>query len=423
MKLYLENIGKIAETTVEIKGISVIAGENNTGKSTVGKALFSVFNSFYKIQEQIFQERINSIVNILQLIYHSVYFQLFEQRNIDEFARDILNKADEYKKDSVKLMNEIYSMFNSPFKSSKIISERKNVEYIVERIIEVLKIPDDDIFQSVISKKMDSEFNGQPLNIYSESDGKIILNIKNQELIIRISEQAVLADDTGYSLNTEAIYIDDPLVLDEIDNSMIIKKRDYLDHRMQLESKLFIGESNANLIEEIVVENKLKKIYEKLLPVCNGKIIIQKNKHIGYQLDNQDRALSVKNLSTGLKTFAILKTLITNGAVKDSGTIILDEPEIHLHPKWQLLFAELIVLLHKEFGMHILLNTHSPYFLRAIQVYSSEYEVSDMCKYYLSETGENGKAYINDVTDNIERIYEKLSTPLQWLEDKRWNSD
>ncbi len=150
---------------------------------------------------------------------------------------------------------------------------------------------------------------------------------------------------------------------------------------------------------------------------------MQKNKHIGYQLDNQDRALSVKNLSTGLKTFAILKTLITNGAIKDNGTIILDEPEIHLHPKWQLLFAELIVLLHKEFGMHILLNTHSPYFLRAIQVYSAEYEVSDMCKYYLSETGEEGEAYINDVTNSIDKIYEKLSTPLQWLENKRWSND
>ena len=416
MKLFLKNIGKIAETTVEIKGISVIAGENNTGKSTVGKALFSVFNSFYKIQEQILQERINSIVNILQLIYRNVYFHVFEQRNIYEFARDILNKGDEYKKEPVKLINEI-------FRNSKIISEKKNVEDIVNRIIEILKISDDDIFQSVISKKMDSEFNGQPLNIYSGSDGNIILNIKGQELIIKISEEAVLADDTGYSLNTEAIYIDDPLVLDEIDNRMVVRNQNYQNHRMQLESKLLEGENNTNVVEEIVVENKFKKIYEKLLPVCNGNIVVQKNKHIGYQLDNQDRALSVKNLSTGLKTFAILKTLITNGAIKDNGTIILDEPEIHLHPKWQLLFAELIVLLHKEFGMHILLNTHSPYFLRAIQVYSAEYEVSDMCKYYLSETGEEGEAYINDVTNSIDKIYEKLSTPLQWLENKRWSND
>lgn len=39
MKLTLKNIGKIGTASVEINGITVIAGENNTGKSTVGRAL------------------------------------------------------------------------------------------------------------------------------------------------------------------------------------------------------------------------------------------------------------------------------------------------------------------------------------------------------------------------------------------------
>lgn len=37
MKLSLKNIGKIETASVEINGITVIAGENNTGKSTVGR--------------------------------------------------------------------------------------------------------------------------------------------------------------------------------------------------------------------------------------------------------------------------------------------------------------------------------------------------------------------------------------------------
>ncbi len=47
MKLLLKNIGKIGEASVEIHGITVIAGENNTGKSTVGRALFAMFNCRY----------------------------------------------------------------------------------------------------------------------------------------------------------------------------------------------------------------------------------------------------------------------------------------------------------------------------------------------------------------------------------------
>lgn len=58
MVLSLKNIGKLAETQIAIDGITVIAGENDTGKSAVGKALFAVFNSFYKLDEQICSDRI-----------------------------------------------------------------------------------------------------------------------------------------------------------------------------------------------------------------------------------------------------------------------------------------------------------------------------------------------------------------------------
>ena len=44
MKISLNNISKVKKADIEIKGITVIAGENNTGKSTVGKALWSIFN-------------------------------------------------------------------------------------------------------------------------------------------------------------------------------------------------------------------------------------------------------------------------------------------------------------------------------------------------------------------------------------------
>ena len=123
-------------------------------------------------------------------------------------------------------------------------------------------------------------------------------------------------------------------------------------------------------------------------------------------------------MSTGLKTFVILKRLLTNGKIEPNGTIILDEPEIHLHPEWQLLFAEIIVLIQKEFGVHVLLNTHSPYFLNAIEVYSAKHGIEDKCKYYLASVKDD-VASIEDVTDNIEAIYSKLARPLQDLENVR----
>lgn len=424
MKLYLKNIGKIKEANIEIKGITVIGGENNTGKSTVGKSLFAIFNSFYEIQQQIRQEKFMSIQNILQIIYRNIYFWGSEHtEDINDYSLQILSKAEDYIREPKLLKYHLHSVFDDELNKTEIYSEKADIDDIADRIIEVLRISDNIIFNSVVNKKMNAEFKGQLLNIYSKLEGIISLNIRDKELSVKVLEDSVFASGLDYSLHTEAIYIDDPYVIDDANLITIKRKTIYSGHREQLMYKLIRKSNNASVVDEIVVENRFEKIYEKLLTVCGGNIVRQKNGQLGYILKNSDRPLSVDNLSTGLKTFVILKTLLTNGTIETNGTIILDEPEIHLHPEWQLLFAELIVLLNKEFDLNILLNTHSPYFLRAIQVYSAKYEISDLCKYYMSEFDEEENIYFTDVSDNIDKIFEKLAKPLQRLEDERWDID
>ena len=150
--------------------------------------------------------------------------------------------------------------------------------------------------------------------------------------------------------------------------------------------------------------------------ICPGYLTSNHNS-VEYTVDGF--SLNVKNLSAGLKTFTILKELIIKNVIKQNGTIILDEPEIHLHPAWQLVLAKLIVLLQIEFDLHILLTTHSPYFLNAIETYADKYDVKDKIKYYLSEELENRVTFY-DVTNNIEKIYLLLAKPLQVLEDMRY---
>ena len=124
--------------------------------------------------------------------------------------------------------------------------------------------------------------------------------------------------------------------------------------------------------------------------------------------------MELSGISTGLKTFLILKTLLTNGAVEEGGILILDNPEAHLHPNWQLVLAELVVLFQKELSVYILANTYSPYFLRAIEVYSARYGIEERCKYYLSEARDE-QFCISDVTDSIDKIYETFYLPLEIL--------
>ena len=422
MELYLQNIGKITEASVRIDGISVIAGENDTGKSTVGRALFSVFNCFYEIENQIHYERCMGIINVLGAVHRYFRYRYDDGIDLEECAERILSQSDVYKAQPEMLKDDIYSMFKVESYSIERVVPDLDWDDLTKKILECIRISDYNIFNSVINKKIDSEFSGQLLNFITLSDvGQITLRIKDEMLRLNVFEDGVTVDEIKYSLNTDAVYIDDPFILDDMNQKVFL--RNNVSHRRHLEKKLFLESNDISVVEKIVAENKFKQVYDKVSSVCDGNMVKQNDSQWVYQPKNKETVLRIKNMSTGIKTFAILKTLLTNGSIVEKGTIILDEPEIHLHPEWQLLFAELIVLLHKEFKMHILLNTHSPYFLRAIQVYSAKHEISDICRYYLSDVREDGYAYIDDVTDNVDKIYAKLSRPLQQLEDERWNID
>ena len=235
---------------------------------------------------------------------------------------------------------------------------------------------------------------------------------------------------------SDVIYFDNPFLIDQIPVTFLhlVKPEEISFHNMghqewliwNLQNKLkypYLDRmmsqiSDNSATREIIVERHLKKIYEKLNLVCQG-IVTSNNRVMNewiYRLGDSE-GIFLKNLSTGLKTFVILKALLQNGTLTYGSTLILDEPEIHLHPKWQLILAELIVLLNKEFQVHVLLNTHSPYFLRAIEVYSQKHGIDEECDYYLARL-EGDTSEIKNVNHCIEEIYKKLWIPFQKLEDE-----
>ncbi len=65
----------------------------------------------------------------------------------------------------------------------------------------------------------------------------------------------------------------------------------------------------------------------------------------------------------------------------------------------------------------MLISTHSPYFLKAIEVHSNEHKNSDKCRYYLAKNIENKPiAEIIDAIDKIYEIYKVLAEPLNILD-------
>ena len=413
MKLIIKNIGKLKNAEVEINGITVITGENNTGKSTVSKVLWSVFNGFYKIDEKVYNEKVSELRKIVDKLmkengYDRItdnfkdFFGIFD-RTEEKIAVELLKNNRSYSE------KEIKSIINT-YKENLEIGDISN---LVDEINDTLKISDKEIIKVIVSRVMNKEFHNQINTVFCKEKrniGKINLEIKDRSIDLKVENNEISDIQNYFLINKETVYIDNPFILDSYDY-------EEENHQTHLANNIF-SENENSAISEIKVKKKLNNIYKKLNSVLSGEILENKNSKFVYRKNGED--IDLKNLSTGLKTFAIIKMLLQNGTLEENGTIILDEPEIHLHPQWQLLFAELIVLLQKEFGMHILLTTHSPYFLNAIEVFSEKYKINEKCKYYIAENDANG-SIIKDMTGNTRKIYRKLARPIQDLENIRYS--
>jgi predicted ATPase len=120
----------------------------------------------------------------------------------------------------------------------------------------------------------------------------------------------------------------------------------------------------------------------------------------------------MNSTATGIKMFGFLQILLLNETIQKNTVLILDEPEVHLHPKWQLKYAQIIVELVSS-GVKVLITSHSPYMIEALQRYSELEKINS--DFYLAEDG-----YIKKENDSnsetLAKIYEKLSQPYDTFE-------
>ncbi|PGH20204.1 ABC transporter ATP-binding protein [Fusobacterium polymorphum] len=425
MEIFIKNIGKVKEANIKIDGITVIAGENDTGKSTISKSLFTVFNSFYNIDKKITEQQ-KDIIKFTIAKNFAYNFELVKSItlkgffgdtfNVNQLIDELIENFETYKDNNVKLKNTIVEHFK---KYNFNLIEDNNINEIIEKIKEVLSIPRNEAEKSILNENLNNEFNKQINNIFLGEEGIIELKIKDKRIKLKLFENKVekIENTPRINISTEALYLDDPFIIDSNFYNKPSNHKEFL--RYRLFSKV---DDKTNNLEKIIISKKFENIYKKLNSVCSGNMI-ESNKNtndFSYRFNNKE--LDIKNLSAGLKTFVILKTLLEKGILEENGVIILDEPEIHLHPAWQVIFAELIVLIQKEFNMHILLNTHSPYFLNAIEIYADKHSIKEKCNFYSAYLSEQFSEF-KDVTDNIEEIYYKLARPFQDLENERYSDD
>ncbi len=438
MQLNIRNFAKIKEADIIIDGITIIAGENNTGKSTVGKVLFSLFNVFSDIDKKILNERLEEIEKTNRVILQDCVNSIRISREraikiVNSLVREInLCIAKELENNLEVLDKTIFDIVKEVIKKwtiTTIVEERHSlldvmeqvhlVEAISKNTSEILALPEKKIVLEMVSRYFNNVFHSQIKSLTNKETEEAILSLKigetEETLFFANNNCTDFIDEVNIS--NKAIYIDNPFLVDELSNyNHLNPMNELLKNLLKNENK---NNSFSGIIGTIRAKEKLHDIYETLQKVVDGEIILNQNDEFYLKNNNFQEPISFHNLSTGLKSFVILKMLLEKGCLKEKDVVILDEPEVHLHPQWQIAYAELIVLLQKQFDLSVIVTTHSPYFVDAIHLFSCKYGTESKVNYYLSSNN-NDRINMDLVTKNIDLIYKKMASPIQMLDTLRY---
>lgn len=450
MNIRLKNIGIIQDSTIDINGLTVITGKNNSGKTTVGKVLYSLIDSVSNIKYKFINDRYYYAVSQLERACECFPFHLSIRRGREYIKNECIRifftgeYDDEVSPDKIDLFLsdviselEVFDISQDPYdyilerfrrpSSFKRENTYEKFEDYKKEALSILSatreyiISDPELInyaKQSINLTLALEFNGQIQPVTLENVKSYIEINNNDEACFKINienNEISDSDDIVYwnSPYKSVYFIDNPFILDEpafrkknkytTNNTSFVNESRIVTHDNKL--KFILNSSHSNSIfEEGVIDERYKYVKEKIDAILPGKFILKDGERM-YVNDNV--SLNSGNLATGSKMFSIIKILLEHGEIDENTLLILDEPESHLHPQWQNLFVEIMVLLVKELGCHVLLTTHSSHFMLAVDAYMRKYNITDLCNFYQTESIEGGTyvAY-NRVNDSLNLIYE-----------------
>lgn len=412
MNLTVNMIGRVEKAEIEVNGLTIVAGGNASGKSTISKALYVALSATHRMEEKARLQKKRSIAfGLRNWTVHS-YIMSEAILAIKPDAENALVKLFQVKDLSKEQFFELLNEINKEYQLSGF--NEKAPDALYEKYLDFSNKTSEYYKTYAMQSVLRSAFGEQSNTIGYAFGGNIELMEENAGIRLHVENNKVeyLEEKGNYSLEVCPIYIKTPNILPTIERAFypfIGESIPTYDIESMLMKELSLDSMTA---EEYHIVEEQKEIFSELFAkVIDGDLRKESSKLMYY--DNWcNTNLELLNTASGIKIFAIIKRLIANGSFLGENVLIIDEPETNLHPEWQLKLAELLVLIYERLSIRIYVNTHSPYFLRAMEYYAVQYNVLNQCNFYAMEQNQNSGMFVShDVTENLGVIYDKLAAP------------
>jgi predicted ATPase len=423
IKLSVKDFRAIKEADIKLNGITVVSGINGSGKSTLSKLLYNGLNSILNYKEIVFQgfnDTFRPIVRFADIVEDELNFVPFAfVYNLDTLSEDNLSKQ---RKD---IKNYFLSIWKKLHEDSVEQARRNRIQNILKDTL--------INYGSGINTNSKGEFNSDELidglmDVLDERFDTLIDTLKNRYSSVIYNSLSV---NNTYAINqlyNFSIYeYEIPLISK---NSIYTPLIYTVENVAYIESPVFIGASfyenkywynlNQFLQRRTTKDDRINNSMNSIISseIIKGETdiedmygaILTKFKY----KRNDGNTYDLLEVATGVKSFSILQLLLKNGFLTKNTLLIIDEPEVHLHPQWIVEYARMIVLLNKEIGVKFFIASHSPDMISAIKYISEKEQTTHNLEYYLAEQTKDNPYLFNykSLGTNIDPIFESFNIAL-----------
>lgn len=425
MRLVIENVAKVRNADIKLNGLTVIAGENSSGKSTVGKILFSTVRALADARDDDANRRMRVINKHVTSLYTRLrgIVRRYENKDINDlfpllkstFTRTLI-EAEE-----TNVFDDYYAKLKETIQNLEEATPR--LKALIQRDLEniAINIRNKDnraaTFKTMMEYSIESEFMNSICSYgYDHASVKLFMENDNgrEYLNLQILNEEVASVDMGSGKPlADATYVESPLYLHMLDTLLNADTFREGSSRILRRSMLPVHIKDlAEKIDALRLSSSAPLLFDHLQiqDIIDGEFHFDKKKRI-LSFQQKGNEISPINVASGIKSFGLIQMLLETNTIDADKILIWDEPENHLHPRWQILFAKLLVQLSKM-GIPVLISTHSPYFVQGVRFFAAQLDVEAFVNYYLAEERDDNLSELREVTDDLNAIFVKLSKPL-----------
>ena len=428
INLNITDFGPINKANIELKKLNIVVGTNGSGKTTSSKLLYCFLTSNSNEKEYLanmsINKRIRSTINYLLDNFEFDFDNYLELTNLNNklLLKSTDNSQNYQFNDNINLLKKIVD--ESQIKNKETYLEKINA---IEYALEINSIEHRQFFE-VSSSLINSEFRINDLKL-DKSNVQIYGKQKDNELLCKLdyteSKFGFIMDKGDLnSINIKnIIYIDSPSIFNSksVSEAVILRNQPY---HFRFLSRILRTHKNNDDVYDSLFNQKLDEFKDKITTLIGGFIYYNDEKdEFFFKKDNYD--YSMNNTASGVKQLGIIQILLSNRKLTENWLLIIDEPEVNLHPEYQIKLAEILVLAAKDLNCKIYLNTHSPFLAEAMEVYAKYHRMYDETNFYLTEKIENEEKYDYVLMENndISEVYENLGNPFDTLNKIRFETE